>query len=68
VAGYIREILTSSPEAVAAAKALIRQVWSRPAGDAIDTTSAAIAKSRVSADGQEGLKAFLEKRKPSWSK
>jgi methylglutaconyl-CoA hydratase len=30
-------------------------------------TAAAIATRRVSAEGQEGLRAFLEKRKPSWN-
>jgi len=30
-------------------------------------TAAAIAARRVSAEGQEGLRAFLEKRKPSWN-
>jgi methylglutaconyl-CoA hydratase len=67
VSGYIREIFTSSPEAVATAKALIRQVSGRPPAEAVETTSAAIARSRVSVEGQEGLRAFLEKRKPFWS-
>lgn len=66
IAEYAREISTSSPAAVAAAKALIREVWHRPPAEAIDTTSTAIARSRVSPEGQEGLRAFLEKRKPSW--
>ncbi len=30
-------------------------------------TAAAIAQRRVSAEGQEGLRAFLEKRAASWS-
>jgi len=30
------------------------------------STESAIARIRVSAEGQEGLHAFLEKRKPSW--
>jgi methylglutaconyl-CoA hydratase len=66
VSDYIREISTSSPAAVTATKALIRQVWGRPAREAVETTSTAIANSRVSPEGQEGLRAFLEKRKPSW--
>ena len=67
VSDYIGEILTSSPDAVAAAKALIRDVSGRSPADAIATTSAAIARSRVSPQGQEGLRAFLEKRTPRWS-
>jgi methylglutaconyl-CoA hydratase len=67
VDGYVRELLTAAPEAVAAAKALIREVWSRPLDEARPLTAKAIAERRVSAEGQEGLRAFLEKRRPSWS-
>jgi methylglutaconyl-CoA hydratase len=68
VDGYVRELLTAGAEAVAAAKALIPQVWGRSIEGAASITTAAIASRRVSAEGQEGLKAFLEKRKPSWSR
>ncbi len=64
--GYVREIMTAGPEAVAAAKTLIPSVWGRPVEDATDLTARAIAARRVSREGQEGLRAFLEKRKPSW--
>ena len=67
VAEYVREILAAGPEAVAAAKGLIREVWERSIHDAMPLTASAIAARRVSAEGQEGLKAFLEKRKASWS-
>src|SRR5204862_6006449 len=66
VAAYVRELLTAAPEAVAAAKALIREVWGRPLNEARPITAEAIASRRVSAEGQEGLRAFLEKRKASW--
>jgi methylglutaconyl-CoA hydratase len=68
VNGYVRELLTAGPEAVAAAKALLREVWGRPLDEARPITAQAIASRRVSAEGQEGLRAFLEKRKPSWSR
>jgi methylglutaconyl-CoA hydratase len=68
VGRYVKEILTAGPEAVAAAKALIPNVWGRPIADAMPITAAAIAARRVSPEGQEGLRAFLEKRTPSWSK
>jgi methylglutaconyl-CoA hydratase len=68
VDGYVREILTAGPEAIAAAKALIPDVWRRTVDDATAITAAAIAARRVSKEGQEGLKAFLEKRKPSRSR
>lgn len=68
VAGYVREFLNAGPEAIAAAKALIREVWGRAVSDASPLTAAAIAARRVSPEGQEGLRAFLEKRKPSWAR
>jgi methylglutaconyl-CoA hydratase len=67
VAEYVGEILSSGPEGIAASKALIREVWERSIHDATPLTASAIAARRVSAEGQEGLTAFLEKRKPSWS-
>jgi methylglutaconyl-CoA hydratase len=66
VGGYVREILAAGPEAIAAAKALIPAVWGRTVEDAMPLTAAAIAARRVSEEGQEGLRAFLEKRKPKW--
>jgi methylglutaconyl-CoA hydratase len=67
IATYVREILTAAPEAIATAKALIRQVWDRTIEEASPVTVQTIAARRVSAEGQEGLRAFLEKRKASWS-
>jgi len=64
---YVRDVLSSGPEAIAAAKALIPQVWGRSADDARPLTAQAIAARRVSPEGQEGMKAFLEKRKASWA-
>jgi methylglutaconyl-CoA hydratase len=65
---YVRELLTAGPEAMAAAKALIPQLWGRSALEAMPITAAAIAGRRVSNEGQEGLRAFLQKRSPSWAK
>jgi methylglutaconyl-CoA hydratase len=66
VATYVREVVTAAPEAVATAKALIPKVWGQSIEDARSTTANAIATRRVSREGQEGLKAFLAKRAPSW--
>ena len=66
VAAYVQEILSAGREAVAAAKALIAQVWDEPADEATRITAHAIATRRLSSEGQEGLRAFLEKRKPGW--
>ena len=64
VDGYVREALSASPTAVARAKALIPNVLGRPPAEVIGITAEAIAAQRVSPEGQEGLKAFLEKRTP----
>jgi methylglutaconyl-CoA hydratase len=58
---------SASPSAIKKAKLMINQVV---AGD-IDvadttTTSAILAEALLSHDGQEGIHAFLEKRKPEW--
>ena len=68
VARQVTEILTAGPKAVAAAKARIPQVWDRGLDEAMPLTARAIAARRVSPEGQDGLKAFLEKRKPGWSR
>jgi methylglutaconyl-CoA hydratase len=65
---YVDECLTGGREAIAAAKALIARVWDQPFEAAVPITAAALAERRVSAEGQEGLRAFLEKRKPAWSR
>jgi methylglutaconyl-CoA hydratase len=67
VGEYVKEVLSAGPEGIAAAKALIPKVWSRLAPEAMAITAEAIAARRVSAEGQEGMKAFLEKRKASWN-
>jgi len=56
----VAALLAGGPEALRAAKRLARE---RPAG--LDTARIA-AERRTSPEGQEGLRAFLEKREPSW--
>jgi methylglutaconyl-CoA hydratase len=68
VDSYVRELLTAGPEAVAAAKSLIPSVWGKTAADAQSITAQTIAARRVSAEGQEGLRAFLAKRRPAWNR
>ena len=67
VAAFVKEFLSAGPEAIAAAKALIPQVAGRSIDEAGPMTAQAIAARRVSKEGQEGLRAFLEKRAPGWS-
>jgi methylglutaconyl-CoA hydratase len=64
---YVNEVLSGGPEGIAVAKALIPKVWVRLAPDAMGMTAEAIAARRVSPEGQEGMKAFLEKRKATWN-
>jgi len=63
----IKEIKSNGAQAVTAAKGLIDDVLACPWDGVADLTGRRIAERRVSAEGQEGLKAFLEKRSPSWS-
>jgi methylglutaconyl-CoA hydratase len=62
----LRETLTSAPGAIAAAKALIKEVEGRPCADVIGITTTRIAEQRISEEGQEGMRAFLQKRKANW--
>jgi methylglutaconyl-CoA hydratase len=62
-----RQLLENAPEAMAAAKELVAFVADRPVDrQVIDGTVERIARRRASAEGKEGLTAFLEKRKPAW--
>jgi methylglutaconyl-CoA hydratase len=63
----VRELLTSAPGAIATAKRLIPRVAGWDPGSVGQLTARTIAAQRVSAEGQEGLRAFLDKRKPSWN-
>jgi methylglutaconyl-CoA hydratase len=63
----LSEILTAGPGAVGIAKALIREIAGANPRDVIGLTTNTIAMQRVSDEGQEGLRAFLEKRKPRWT-
>jgi len=67
IAKYVNDLLTSAPEAVAAAKALIAHVSCSHGTSAVEYTIDAIADRRVSREGQEGMGAFLAKRLPSWT-
>ncbi len=67
VAKHVNDLLTSGPWAVAAAKALVRGVRTRDGHAASDFTVEAIAAQRVTPEGQEGMRAFLEKRPASWT-
>lgn len=67
VENWTANLLLNSPQAMRASKDLLREVGSGVLSPNLRRyTENAIARIRVSAEGQEGLNAFLEKRKPSW--
>ena len=62
-----RQLLANGPDAINACKDLIRAVSSGPVDEVmLEDTAQRIAEIRVSDEGQEGLDAFLSKRKPDW--
>lgn len=61
------ELHTSGPQAMASCKELIFNITkSQNFNETIDYTARMIADARASDEGQEGMSAFLEKRKPNW--
>lgn len=66
---WVTAVLRNGPQALAETKALLRSVANRPLGPkVIEYTVDRIANVRCSPEGQEGLSAFLQKRKPNWVK
>lgn len=63
---YVQELVTSGPEAMTAAKRMIAAVAGRPPAEVASLTAETIARQRASAEGQEGMQAFLAKRKAGW--
>jgi methylglutaconyl-CoA hydratase len=62
-------LIANGPAAMAEAKRLVADVSGRPVDQALRAeTARRIAERRASAEGREGVAAFLEKRKPSWAK
>jgi methylglutaconyl-CoA hydratase len=66
VAVAVRDLLTAGPTAARAAKAIVREVRGLPHQSTRWHTARKIATQRTSAEGQEGLRAFVEKRKAAW--
>lgn len=62
------EMLACAPGAVDAAKRLAADVYARDIDEALlRETARRIAAARVGEEGQEGVRAFLERRKPTWA-
>lgn len=67
LAAVLDELRSAGPTALRAAKALVREQRGMGPEAARDLTVAAIARQRTTDEGQEGLRAFMEKRRPAWS-
>lgn len=67
IATILDEFVTAGPHAIAAAKALVRNVAAAATpGEATKLTARSIAHQRTTPEGQEGLRAFLERRPATW--
>jgi methylglutaconyl-CoA hydratase len=64
---HVQQFRKAAPSAIAATKKLLRDVAGRRPADVMALTADAIARQRVSPEGQEGLRAFLDKRPASWA-
>ncbi|HEY9746718.1 MAG TPA: enoyl-CoA hydratase/isomerase family protein, partial [Oculatellaceae cyanobacterium] len=62
----LQAIQANGPEAIAFCKILIDKICPFNWDGAVDITTKMIAERRASAEGQEGMRAFLEKRLPVW--
>ena len=66
-ADIVKALVTNSPNAVKEAKRLVQDVAGQPLTAAlIADTAERIADIRSSDEGKEGVRSFLEKRKPNW--
>lgn len=61
-----QRMLTGGPQALGAAKRLVAAMWHLEKDAAKQYAIEAIAQARIGAEGQEGLAAFLNKRRPEW--
>ncbi|GIW71495.1 MAG: enoyl-CoA hydratase [Planctomycetota bacterium] len=66
VAAHVGSLLECGPRAQAEIKELVRRVSWRAPEEVAQLTAATIARVRASEEGKEGIRAFLDKREPSW--
>ncbi len=66
IAALCELLLKNGPAALAACKSLYDAIGAASPAQQRDETARRIAEIRVSAEGQEGLNAFLDKKSPNW--
>jgi methylglutaconyl-CoA hydratase len=66
LAELLQQFLAAGPAAARRTKELLLRVAPLPGPELLEFTAQAIAGARVSAEGQEGLRAFFEKTAPPW--
>lgn len=66
IAEIVDAVLAAGPTALTAAKKLVALTQEDPSENLGRRTAELIARLRASAEGREGLSAFLEKRRPKW--
>jgi len=67
VGELVEQLASSGPEAIARCKELLMNVPRMKYDEVKKYTAEVIAQIRISEEGQEGMAAFLDKRKPKWS-
>lgn len=65
-ATWQRQLIQNGPQAMATSKNLLHQLPQLTEAEQFHFTTKTIADLRASAEGQEGIRAFLEKRAPHW--
>lgn len=68
IASYVDALVAGAPSALRAAKRLVRDVAGRAPHEVREETIRRIAELRVSEEGQEGMRAFLERRRARWDR
>jgi methylglutaconyl-CoA hydratase len=63
----VEQLLHGAPGALAEVQRLLDVIDGRSLEDARDLTTQILADRRLSDEGQEGMRAFLEKRRAAWA-